>query len=119
MARCQANHAWIARSDRADLEHALRGFFARHSMKVVRDDGAETEVTQGSQLRTRLLGGWFVDGKHFPKRAVVRLTPSPEGTHVAAHIEETLGFGVLDPIFQERYEAYFREWLQDLTRTLA
>jgi hypothetical protein len=120
MARCQANHGWIARGDAANLKHALHGFFARHSMTVVRDDGMETEVTQGSQLRTRLLGGWFVNGKHFPKRAMVRFTPAPEsgGTRVDVHIEETLGFGVLDPIFEDRYQAYFRTWIEELVRTL-
>jgi len=33
-----------------------------------------------------------------------------------ALIEETMGFGILDPILADKYRAYFERWMDDVAR---
>lgn len=68
----------------------------------------------GSQLVTRLLGGWFIPPKYLPRRGSVAVRPDVAGAAVQARFEEDLGFGLLDPIFREKYERSFDGWLVEL-----
>jgi hypothetical protein len=95
----------------------LKAFLAQKQMTVVQLEPA-LEVTQGSQLVTRLLGGWFVNPKQLPRRAEIRLSPAEGGARVEVLIEETLGFGYLDGNMKARYESYFQSWLHELKGVL-
>jgi hypothetical protein len=52
--------------------------------------------------------------------AEVTSLPHPDGVvHIQALIEESLGFGFLDPLLKKKYQDYFEEWMdrvQDFTR---
>ncbi len=86
-------------------------------MKYQADDETFSAI-QGSQVATRLIGGWFVNADKLPKKATIKLSESSDGTQVSARIEETLGFGLLDPKFKRKYEDHFESWLTDLKNTL-
>jgi hypothetical protein len=115
MARVWLEESFTAR-DPASVAARVYGYARSESMKVVRDSGSELELEQGSQITTRMLGGWILPARIAPKRARVRWRE--DGT-VEARIEESLGFGWIDPIFRQKYEAYFREWMEGLRRSLA
>lgn len=115
MARVWLEDSFVAR-DPATIAPRVHAFVRSESMKIVRESASELELEQGSQATTRMLGGWLLPGRIAPKRARVRWT---EGGTVEARIEEALGFGWIDPIFKRKYEAYFREWMAGLRRSLA
>jgi len=96
----------------------LLWFCQQHQMRVVSDLNGVLAVEQGSQLKTRLLGGWFVGPESLPKRAQLRCDPMPIGARVVVRIEESLGFGLLDGILKDKYEAYFHDWMMNLAAAL-
>jgi hypothetical protein len=114
MARVDLSDTWVAAGDAATLEVKVLDFFNERKMRVTEKQGGQIHVKQGSQLLTRLLGGWFVPPSWFPKRAVVKILDLSEGVRVEASIEESLGLAVLDPIFKRKYQAYFETWMTDL-----
>ena len=117
MARTHLKHSWETSSTIEAAKPKLGDFLDQNKMNVVSQDYAEAlNVTadQGSQLITRLLGGWFVNPIHFPKRARISLYPMDGGIRVEATIEETLGVSWFDRAFQNRYEGYFRTWMDAL-----
>ena len=117
MTRAFLDNAWLTRAPLVECGDIMATFMARNKMQFTRTDtsgGAIYNCWQGSQAKTRLVGGWFVNLEALPKKAEVRLMAVPNGTQVFAHIEEDLGMGLLDPHFQARYEDYFRRWHQEL-----
>ncbi|OWK45141.1 hypothetical protein [Fimbriiglobus ruber] len=114
MARADLEDRWdVDRGLESTRKRVLR-FLDDVDMKVIEDDDEKIVAKQGSQLKTRLLGGWFVSPESLPKRATIRLRETSEGTRVKAVIEESLGFGILDPILKGKYEKYFDTWMDDL-----
>ncbi len=71
----------------------------------VQATGGRVEAREGSQATTRIFGGWFVKASKLPKRLVAE--PSQGGLTVT--VEETLGFGILDPKLRRKYEEAFAE----------
>lgn len=119
MSRAQLRDSWKTNTPIDLARQKLGVFFTQHGMSVVQDHaGRAIEVKQGSQFITRLLGGWFVDPKNFPKRARVCLLPTEQGLTIEAVIEESIGFGFLDSHFKSRYEGYFQFWMNALKSEL-
>lgn len=121
MTRAFLDNAWLTRAPLVECGNIMATFMARNKMQFTRSDisgGAIYNCWQGSQAKTRLVGGWFVNLEALPKLAEVRLVSTPNGTQVFAHIEEDLGMGLLDPHFESRYNDYFRRWHQDLLTAL-
>jgi hypothetical protein len=118
MSRVRLKDSWIAHVDRETAEDLLEVFFKRNQMKVVDQQGNHWRVKQGSQLKTRLLGGWFVSAESLPKQATVALRTEEDGVLVKAMIEETMGFGFLDPLMEKKYEEFCDEWLDRLRRAI-
>jgi hypothetical protein len=115
MGRVQLNSSWTINLPSDVARQRLDLFFTQHKMRVVQDHaGTAIELKQGSQLITRLIGGWFVNPKTFPKRAEIRLIPTEQGFRVEALIEEALGPGFLDSHLKSRYEDYFQYWMNAL-----
>jgi hypothetical protein len=119
MARAERTETWTSSSDPTTLRGALDEFVKANAMKVVSDDGGTTSLKQGSQAATRLAGGWFINAAKLPKTATISLTPSERGTSISAHIEESLGFGLLDKKFKKKYEDYFDSWMAGLKSALS
>jgi hypothetical protein len=61
----------------------------------------------GSGCLTRLIGGWFVGPSTLPKKGTINLVASGDGTQVTVHVEDALGFGLVDPMFAKRFEESF------------
>src|SRR5712692_11401062 len=106
MARIRLKDSWLAPTDLEAAKDALELFFKRTKMQVVEQDRDEWRVKQGSQLRLRLFGGWFISPESLPKRATIVLRSEEDGVLVKAVIEDTLGFGILDPLLESKYEDY-------------
>jgi hypothetical protein len=119
MSRIQLQNSWLTNLPVDMARHHLDRFLKHHAMTMVGDaSGLALEMKQGSQFITRLLGGWFIDPKYFPKRAVIRLHPAEQGLIIEAFIEETFGLGYLDSHFKSRYEGYFHYWMNALRSVL-
>ena len=121
MSRAELRNEWLTNISLEEGKTIAELFCNQNGMRI--DYVNYTEVlnivaSQGSQWKTRLLGGWFINPVNFPKRASVVLQAVEGGTQVAAQIEETLGFGILDPHFKSKYEAYFHQWMNDLAVAL-
>jgi len=118
MARVELEDSWISRGDVGAIRADLLVFLKLHNMRVVEESDAEIRVKQGSQILTRLLGGWFVSPAWLPKRAMIEFQQAKDGVHVQAMIEESLGFGFMDPILSDKYRKYFEQWMDDLNHFL-
>jgi hypothetical protein len=81
----------------------------------------ETILRGGSQLRTRLLGGWFISPAHLPKRVQLLATSEPGGTRrVHVRVDDTLGaIAVRDRWFGRRYEQAADSVFAVVERTLS
>lgn len=76
-------------------------------LKIDKDASSESKLVLrgGSQLRTRLFGGYFVAPSYLPVRAEVKLPfCEAETSEVELRVEDALGIGVRDRALQERYE---------------
>jgi len=80
------------------LAHRLRGLGWK-----VQDGPDRVEARQGSQVTTRLLGGWFVNADKLPKRLVSQRAERA----MTIIVEETMGFGFMDPKLRRKYEETF------------
>lgn len=92
-------------------------------MSLTQDGQAsETEAVlrSGSQLRTRLLGGWFIAPKHLPKRVHLSAASDPDGSRrLDVRVEDSLGpIAVRDRHFSRRYEAAADEVFAVVDRVL-
>jgi hypothetical protein len=123
VARVELSDSWTVPGDVETVRKRLLRFFKKHKMKVVSEEEGEfhsLRAKQGSQLWTRLLGGWFVSAATLPKQALVKITSErPKEVRLLVSIEESLGFGILDPILAKKYENYFDDWMSDLDDALA
>lgn len=122
MARVELRDSWYVSASAAALRRRLLRFFREHKMKLVLDEEGEfhcLRAAQGSQLWTRLLGGWFVSSTTLPKEARVTFGETSKGLLLRVNIEETMGFGFLDPILAKKYEQFFEDWMCDLEDVLA
>jgi hypothetical protein len=116
MARVEVKDSWLVDGDIVAVLDALRTFVKVSGFKIVDEQTNEIRVKQGSQLLTRLLGGWFVSPATLPKAATVSVRQKEDGVLVRALIEESLGFGIMDPILADKYRAFFERWIDDLAR---
>ncbi|HZZ80450.1 MAG TPA: hypothetical protein VFE62_18245 [Gemmataceae bacterium] len=115
MARVELDDSWlIADGDADEIQSDVRKFLKKQGMSVVDDDEGEIRAEQGSQIGTRLLGGWFVPASWLPKAATIRVKQTKKGVRIVASIEETLGFGLLDPLLASKYDSFFQRWMEDL-----
>jgi hypothetical protein len=116
LARVEVKDSWLVDGDILAVLDALRTFVKVSGFKIVDEQTNEIRVKQGSQLLTRLLGGWFVSAATLPKAATVSVRHRDDGVLVRALIEETLGFGIMDPILADKYRVFFERWMDDLAR---
>lgn len=109
MARVEIERQWSGGAN--DSERALEAVAARHGLQV-KAQGDAWELEGGSQIRMRLLGGWFIKAAALPKRGLVTRV----GEGMALHLEDALGFGVMDPKLRSKYERTLTEIADDFER---
>jgi hypothetical protein len=94
----------------ADAAGRLRSI----GLRLDHDGGARAELSGGSQLQTRLLGGDFVDPARLP--IAITLEAAASGGSLTAKVEDALKFGVRDHRLESRYAlrvAEIRDALQE------
>ncbi len=114
MARAELEDRWVAAGDLDAVRRRVVRFLERSGMTITEESDDELQAKEGSQLKTRLFGGWFVSAGTLPKRATITFREVEGGVRVRAVIEESLGFGIMDPVLKDKYERYFEDWLDDL-----
>ena len=115
MARAELEKSWVTPQDADEVRaEALRVLQRWHRMNLWSDTPGEIVATAGSQLLTRLLGGWFVPARWLPMRVTITFRRAADGMRVRAYFEEKMGWGFLDPILQQKYERYFGEVMFEL-----
>ena len=119
MARVDLTDSWTSPRAVSQVPADVETFLRQESMTMGSRTEHSVSATQGSQLRTRLLGGWFVPATWIPKRANVSVQSKQGGTEITATIEESLGLGYLDPMFKKKYASYFEEWMERLKSSTA
>lgn len=119
MAHVDLAESWLVRGDGRELRKYAREFCEDRQMRIAEDRTQVVVAEQGSQLGTRLLGGWFVPVTWLPKRARVQISEASEGRfRVRVLLEDTLGFGIMDPLLRKKYEGFFESWLDDFEEGL-
>jgi hypothetical protein len=85
---------------RSDAIDSLRSLGLRLDL----DEGGNSRLEGGSQLWTRLLGGYFVDPSRLP--ITVKLEESEEpGVPLSVDVQDRLGIAVRDEALRRRYAA--------------
>jgi hypothetical protein len=96
---------WNADS-KADLAQAVQAL-ASQGLTPSSGSASETNIILkgGSQLRTRLRGGYFVDPRHLPIRAELRAMNRGNGDcyRLELQIRDTLGMAMRDKALEVRY----------------
>lgn len=115
MARAELSDSWVVRGTADALLDKLRVFlFTKHKMRLLADKDGEVHAEQGSQVLTRLLGGWFVPATWLPKRVHAEVRETRDGVELGVSMEESLGFGLMDPLLKSKYERFFEQLMADL-----
>jgi len=74
---------------------AARRALARQGANVLRLDAGQVQGQVGSQILTRLLGGWVAAGRHLPVRVSVSAEQSADTTLVSVTAAEAVRVGSL------------------------
>lgn len=115
MARVEQTDTWTVEGEATAIGQLIRTYCRQCGMSAVSDQAQALELQQGSQLWTRLIGGWLVPAAWLPMRAVVQFSHGAgRSVQIRALIEESLGFGFLDPILAKKYQQHFERWMNGL-----
>jgi hypothetical protein len=91
-----------------------------HRVTVSSPTGSVIPLSGGSQAKMRFLGGWFVNPGVLPKTGTLVREWTPEGeVEVKLHLEESMGFGVLDRKLARRYSETFEGIAASIQQALA
>jgi hypothetical protein len=90
-----------------NLNLEIKTFLEQEKTTIIEYSNSIIIAKEGSQFLTRLLGGWFVPAKWLPKKITIIF----KELEIDFLIEETLGFGILDSFFREKYKKSFQDFL--------
>jgi len=101
---------WVVRGA-GDIEAAVERAAIPLRLRCTR--GADgLELRGGSQLKMRLIGSILSKGDILPRQGLLQRSPvagDPGAERVTLRLEDTFGFGLLDPVTKRRYERVFDE----------
>ncbi|MCP4134769.1 MAG: hypothetical protein GY754_27590 [bacterium] len=106
MARVELKDRWQTTRAYTEIMPLLIRFFDAYDIRIEKSGEGELHGYQGSQLRTRLLGGIFINVKYLPKRVQVSYAKNGEGAEIDILIEEAMGIGSLIGM-KDKYSDYF------------
>ena len=118
MARIELEDAWHCEAPLEDIKKRLDSFRMREGMRPSGESGSTLSYKMGSQVATRLIGGWMGKKRWLPTRATITLEASANDTRVVAHIEEALDVGILDRKLKRKYEQQFATRMAELEAAL-
>jgi hypothetical protein len=117
MPHVQKKATWDVDGNVEALHATLVTFFTKQKMDIKEDEGSEPHsfrAVQGTQIGTRLLGGWFVPANWLPKQFLVTFREKRQGIVLRVTAEDTLGFGIMDPLLRSKYEDFFKQLFRAL-----
>jgi hypothetical protein len=117
MPHVQKKATWDVDGNVEALHATLVTFFAKQKMDIKEDEGSEPHsfrAVQGTQIGTRLLGGWFVPANWLPKQVLVTFREKKQGIVLRVTAEDTLGFAIMDPLLRSKYEDFFNQLFRAL-----
>lgn len=116
--RVAVQEDWLVNADQESVREAVRRFFEATARETTLSASA-VHFRQGSQTYTRLLGGWFINGKRLPKEGWAQLEAvAASRTHVRVRVEEAFGVGLVDRTFANKYKRYMQDWMWGLRAEL-
>jgi hypothetical protein len=118
MAKVKQTRTWRLDVDTASALAAATTAVVGAGFGVTERSDRRDTAKQGSQLRTRVLGGWFIDPSHLPKLLTVDVRAEGGGAAVSATLEDAFGPGYVDRKLAARYERGFEETLRRLAGAL-
>jgi len=118
--RVNLDRVWALAGGEAKLDPAMDQALAQHGIAVSKPGGGTVQLSGGSKIKMRLLGGWFVNPRTLPKvGSITRRTLESQVVEVALHVEEAMGVGVLDRKLARKYEDAFEEVASSVEAALA
>ena len=97
-----------------EIRDRVAAWFAHLDHKFVADTPERLEITSGSQLKLRILGGAFIAGSSLPARTVVERTDDGQ---VTVTVSDAMGFG-LKTGMRGKYERWLDEIVQAVRSSL-
>lgn len=88
-----------------EIRARVAAWFAHLDHKFVHDTPERLEITSGSQLKLRLIGGAFIAGSSLPTRTVVERRDDGD---VTVTVTDALGFGIRTGM-RGKYERWLDE----------
>lgn len=110
-ARAERRDAWLTSGLPEAVRPALVERLRASGLRLVSDAGEVTEFRNGSKLRARILGGFFVSETTLPVVLRLRITPRGPRTLVEALLQEDFGPGLFTGM-EPRYESVFSDLLE-------
>jgi len=97
-----------------EIRGRVAAWFDHLDHKVVADAPDRLEITSGSQLKLRLIGGAFIAGSSLPTRTVVEQGADGQ---VTITVTDAIGFGIKTGM-RQKYERWIDEVVQALRSAL-
>ena len=98
-----------------DIRPRVAAWFDHLDHRIVTDTPELLEITSGSQLKLRLIGGAFIAASSLPTRTVVERAADGE---VTITVSDAMGFGIKTGM-RGKYERWIDEVVQALQRALS
>lgn len=117
MARVEQTGNWTVGGSVEKVRETILGHMGAAKWRVQAAEGNGLAFKRGSQLATRLIGGWMLGPSKFPSRADVTVEDSGGQTIVNAAFGEAFGVGSVVGI-KKKYGAYFDTCVADLGAAL-
>ena len=117
MSRFELRNEWEVADPPEVVQARFRAIAPSLNLRVEETSGGEIAFSRGSQLMTRLAGGWFVPQERLPMEGGVTLQPVGEMTHVVGLLHDRWGLGLFDKRSARRYHEMFAELMALIRHT--
>lgn len=119
MSRVQLNKTFKSSLDSQELKTKLISFLEEKKFKTSTNESNLIVANQGSQFISRLIGFVLSPAGFLPKMITLKIQKAGDKAEVEATMDETVGFGILDPLSKKKYSQYFESVLVDLEKALS
>jgi hypothetical protein len=119
MSRVQLNKAFQSSLNSEALTQKLTSFLEEKKFKISTNENDLIVAKQGSQFISRLIGFMLSPVGFLPKMITLKTKKIGDKVEVEAIMDETVGFGILDPLSKKKYSKYFESVLADLEKVLS
>lgn len=93
-----------------EIRSRVAAWFEHLDHKFVTDTPERLEITSGSQLKLRLIGGAFIAGSSLPTRTIVERAADGQVTVI---VTDAIGFGI-----KTGMRAKYERWLDEVAQAM-